>query len=275
MYITSVIMKNKEFGIMKYRHVFFFFSILICVASAFSQKTIEKPYNTWGKDDAIKMLTDSPWAKTYQSPTGSANAAAGQIAREQAQSANSGGSDPRSVARNFGPPPVVMRLHSALPVRQALVRLQQLDTGYDKLNAADKASFDANRKKFLDCAICKEYYVVTLIKFTDSSGQFIEEGVFQSMTFEDLKGNVKLVNDKGEERELVQFNAPQNSRDQAVFYFKRANAAGESLLTTESKELKFVFYPSFLDSRNRFAYLIPRTFDFKVSKMMVGNSLLF
>lgn len=260
---------------MKYKQVFFFFSMFIFVVSAFSQKTIEKPYDKWGKDETIKMLTESPWAKTYQSPTGSANAAAGQIAREQAQSANSGGSNPRSVSRDFGPPPVVMRLFSALPVRQALVRLQQLDAGYDKLSAADKASFDANRKKFLDCAICVEHYVVTLIKFTDSSGQFIEEGVFQSMTFEDLKGNVKLVNDKGEERELVQFNAPQNFRDQAVFYFKRTNAAGAPLLTADSKELKFVFYPGFLDSKNRFAYLVPRTFEFKVSKMMVGDRLMF
>ena len=260
---------------MKYRSVFFVFTIFICAISAFSQKTIEKPYDKWGKDEAIKMLTDSPWAKTYQSPIGSANAAAGQVAREQGQTANSGGSNPRSVSRNFGPPPVVMRLHSALPVRQALVRLQQLNAGYDKLNDADKASFDADRKKFLDCAICKEFYVVTLIKFTDSSGQFIEEGVFQSMTFADLKGNAKLVNDKGEERELVQFNAPQNFRDQAVFYFKRANAAGAPLLTPDSKEVRFVFNPTFLDSRNRFAYLVPRTFEFKVSKMTVGDALMF
>lgn len=249
--------------------------ILIFSFSAFSQKTMEKPYNKWGKDEAIKVLTDSPWAKTYQSPTGSANAAAGQIGREQAQTANSGGSNPRSISRNFGPPPVVMRLHSALPVRQALVRLQQLDIGYDKLSDADKAAFDADRKKFFDYAICKEYYVVTLIKFTDSSGQFIEEGVFQGMTFADLKGNVKLVNEKGEERELVQFNAPQNFRDQAVFYFKRTNDAGMPLLTTDSKEMKFLFVPTFLDSRNRFAYLVPRMFEFKVSKMTVGDALMF
>ena len=260
---------------MKYSRVFLVFSMSFFVISVCSQKTIERPYNKWGKDDAIKILTESPWAKTYQSPAGSANAAATQIAREQSQSANSGGSDPRSVSRNFGPPPVVMRLHSALPIRQALVRLQQIDAGYDKLNDTDKAAFDAGRKKFLDCSICKDYYVVGLIKFTDSSGQSIEEGVFQGMTFEDLKGKVKLVNDKGEERELVQFNAPQTFRDQAVFYFKRTNDAGTPLVTSASKEVKFLFDNSFLGTQNRFAYLVPRTFEFKVSKMTVGDALVF
>lgn len=260
---------------MKHKQMFFVFNIFVFAISGFSQKIIEKPYNKWTKDDAIKLLTDSPWAKTYQSSTGSANAAAGQVAREQAQSANSGGSDPRSVGRNFGPPPVVMRLHSALPVRQALVRLQQIDAGYDKLNDADKATFDASRKKFLDCAICNEYYVITLIKFTDSSGQFIEEGVFQGMTFADLKGKVKLVNDKGEEREIAQFNAPQSFRDQAVFYFKRNNDSGMPLLMSTSKEVKFLFDYTFLNTGNRFAYLVPRTFEFKVSKMILGESLIF
>lgn len=261
---------------MKHRIVLLLSFVLILAGSAFAQKHLEKPYTEWGKEDSLRIVNDSAWSKPYQGTIGASNAAVGQVSREMGQTVYSGGSNPRSVSRDYGPPPVTMRLHSGLTVRQALVRLQQLDAGYDKLDATQKTAFDADRKKFLDCAICKDYYVVTLIKSPDASGMTTEEGVFQGMTFDQLKGHIKLVNDKGEEREIVQFNAPKHSRDQAVFYFKRVDTAGTPLLTTDSKSLKFVFDSEILEPvRNRFAYLLPRTLEFKVSKIVVGGKVDF
>lgn len=263
---------------MFYKKVPPYFSVLIVALFALpvvGQSFLEKPYYTWGREDALRIVTDSAWAKPYQSTSGAASAAAGQVVREMGQSASRGGSDPRSVPRSFGPPPVTLRLHSALPLRQAMVRLQQLEIGYDKLNEADKAAFDKSRKGYLDCPICKDYYVVTLVRAVDSSQTQIEEGVFQGFKTDELKGNIRLVNDKGEARELIEFNAPKNSRDAAVFYFKRTDADGKLLITRESKELKLVFSGDFLSQKNRFAYLLPRTFEFKVSKLVHGDEILF
>lgn len=180
--------------------IFAFLITLACEASA--QKINDKPYNKWSKDESIKIVTDSPWAKTYQSNEASSAASQRLVGREQSQSVNSGGSNPGSVARYLGPSPVAIRLFSAMPVRQALIRIQQIDAGYDKMKEVEKTSFDAGRAKFLECNICKDYYVVTLVKFPDSSGQSVEEGLFQGMTLDELKGNVKLVNDPGDEREF-------------------------------------------------------------------------
>jgi len=251
-------------------------SALFCFASsvALAQK-YDKPLNKWGKDEALQIVNESAWAKTYQSSSGKAGSDAGTVAREQRQSVYSGGSDPRSVARDFGPPPVTMRLHSSEILRKATVRLQQIDVGYDKMSEEDQAKFDAGRKVFLDCAICKDYYVITLTKAAFTKGGSVDEGVFQSMTLADLKGNVHLENDSGETRELVQFTAPKSAGDSAVFFFKRTDESGKHLVTPETKEIKFVFENTFLDSRNRFAILLPRFFDFKVSKMMVGDKLMF
>lgn len=114
------------------KNIILLFICLYCLIDAVAaQKYVEKPFQKWNKDEAIKVLTSSPWAQTYQSTEGSSRAAQVQVGREQRQNANSGGSNPRSVARDFGPPPVVVRLHSALPVRQALIRMQQLSAGYD------------------------------------------------------------------------------------------------------------------------------------------------
>jgi hypothetical protein len=243
---------------------------------ASAQKFVtEKPYTDWGREDALRLITDSPWAKPYQSTSGSSAAAAQQSVREQNQSASRGGSNPRSVSRDFGPPPVTARLHSGVPIRQAIVRLQQFEVGYDRMSDADKALFDKGRKGFLECPICKDYYVITLVKAVDASGQLADEALFQGMSAADLKGNVKLVNDDGEERELVEFNAPKNSRDAAVLYFKRTDASGKPLLTKDSKDFKIIFSSEFLSTKNRFAYLIPRTFEFKVSKLVAANDVLF
>lgn len=249
--------------------------VLLSFSSVLAQKVYEKPFTKWSADEALKIVSDSPWAKAYQSASGAAGSDSRAVAREQAQSVYSGGSNPRSVAREFGPPPVTLRLHSSEILRKATVRLQQIDAGYDKMTEEDRAKFDANRAVFLECKICKDYYVLTLTKAAFSKGGAVEEGVFQSMTLADLKGNVKLVNDAGEERELVQFTPPKSGGDSAIFFFKRTDANGKALITPETKELKFVFENTFLDSRNRFAYLLPRFFDFKVSRMMVGETLMF
>jgi hypothetical protein len=243
--------------------------------TASAQKDFEKPLNKWGKDESLKIVQDSAWAKPYQSTAGRSAAEAGTVAREQRQSVYSGGSDPRSVSRDFGPPPVTLRLHSSEVLRKATVRLQQLDVGYDKMSEEDQAKFDASRKGFLECAICKDYYVITLTKAAFTKGGSVDEGVFQGMSLADLKGNVKLVNDKGEVRELVQFNAPKAAGDSAVFFFKRTDEAGNHLVTPETKEIKFVFENDFLGPKNRFASMLPRFFDFRVSRMIVGDKVLF
>lgn len=260
---------------MKLNKLFFLLSVICFAASVQAQKDYDKPADKLSKDEALKIVSESPWAKTYQAPLGSAISDSRSVAREQSQSVYGGGSNPRSVARSFGPPPVVMRLHSSDIVRKATVRLQQVEAGYDKMSDADKAKFNDGRKNFMACNICKDYYVVSLTKFREVNATTVEEGIFQGMTLDQLKGNIALVNDKGERRELVQFNPPSGPADSTIFYFKRNDAAGNPLITPETKELSFVFTNTFLDSKNRFAYLLPRSFDFRVSKMMVGDKVAF
>lgn len=199
---------------------FYILLFVVCAAlSVSAQKDYDKPVDKWSQDEALKVVSESAWAKTYQSTRGSSNASQFAVGREQSQSVYSGGSNPRSVARDFGPPPVVMRLHSSEVLRKATLRLQQIDAGYDKMSTENRAKFDASRKMYLDCAVCKDYYVVTLTKFKEVNATTVEEGIFQNMTLEQLKGNVHLVNDKGEKRELIQFTPPKGPTDMTLFFF--------------------------------------------------------
>ena len=136
-------------------------AFVICLAflgilssSAYGQKFLGKPWTEWSKDEALLVLSNSAWAKTYSSIEGGARAEAQSMSRAGRDTVNRGGGNPGSVSRDLGNLPIVIRLHSSPYVRQAMVRSQQIAVKYDKMSAEDKAKFDASRKGYLDCAIC-------------------------------------------------------------------------------------------------------------------------
>ncbi len=248
---------------------------LFLAANVPAQKFLSKPYTEWKKSDALKIVNDSAWSKTYQSTEAAAGADMQAVQRAQGQTANRGGGNPGSVERNGGRLPLVARLHSSPYVRQALIRLRQLDADYDKMNAEDKAKFDASTKGFLDCDICNDYYVVTFTKYTDASGESVNEGIFESLKLDDLKGNVYLVNDKDEKREIYQFTPAKGGGDSSIFFFKRLDDQGKPLLTPDTKNFELRFSGEFMDWDKRYKGLYPKKFEFSVSKMIVDGKVMF
>lgn len=248
---------------------------LLLAANVPAQKFLSKPFTEWKKDDALKIVNDSAWSKTFQSTEAAATADMQAVQRGQRQTANRGGGDPGSVNRSGGRAPLIARLHSAPYIRQALIRIRQLNANYDKMSADDKTKFDAATKGFLDCDICNDYYVVTMTQYTDSSGETINEGIFESLKLEDLKGSVTLVNDKDEKRELYEFTPAKGGGDSSIFFFKRLDDQGKPLLTPDSKSLEFRFSGEFMDRDKRYKGLYPKKFEFSVSKMVVDGKVIF
>lgn len=253
------------------------FACVFCLSvNTFAQnvpKTLEKPYQQWSKDEAMKIIGSKPFADQYQSAEELAKAAKEQQQREQGDTRMSGNERGRTSVIQT-PTSIIIRLHSALPVRQAMVRLRQISANYDKMNEDDKKKFDESQKILLTCPICESYYVVTLTKGISKS-ESVVDGLFQTMKFEDFKGKVWLVNDKGERREVAQFTPPKTYSDPAVFYFKRTDEKGNLLLTTENKEFKFLFDSSLLEGSNPYGSLIPRSFEFSLSKLIFNNKIEF
>jgi hypothetical protein len=249
---------------MKLSKFILFVSIFCLSATVFGQKTLEKPYQKWSKEEALKMVTEKPFADQYQSAS-----------EDSAQSdTRLSGSDRGSSARNLQQPPVYIRLHSALPVREGIARLEAIAAGYDKMDEAGKKKLDDATAKFLDCAICKNYYVVTMLKAKNSQMGAVDDGLFQTMTLQDFKGKVYLVNDKGERRELEQFTPAKGAGDTAVFFFKRLDEKGNPFLTAENTGFKFVF-DNELRQKGEYKGLLPPMFEFKVSKMIIDGKVAF
>lgn len=249
--------------------------LLVALAAAtFGQKVLDKPIDQWTQKEATEVLNNSSWSKLYQSNEGAAAAAQAEARRQQSDNRMSGSERSRS-DQTGSPPPIVMRLYSGLPIRLAIARLRQIGAGYEKMNDKAKGEFNQANRVLLECPACKNNYVVSLTQIPNPSGQFVEEAIFQGMTLDQMKGNVWLKNDKGEKRDLVHFIPPAKRGDSAMFFFARKDDKGNVFLTKDNSEFSFVFDGNFFTSSNRFAYLLPRQFDFRVSKITVADTLVF
>jgi hypothetical protein len=215
-------------------------SILAGVGLGLGQtKLPAKPFQDWSRTEAEAILNDSPWAikqelrikfdKERQAAAGSYSGVSGAAAAQATTEVTS------QVPVDFI---FTLRLRSSLPIRQALVRLRNLETDIEKMNGQQLAAFDKQNKGLLECPGCVENYVVTLSsKSKNSPGADAVFSTFKGGRLADLERYVFLGNERGEQRKLVHFVAPKVPGDEATFFFPRNNERGEPLITTESRDL--------------------------------------
>jgi hypothetical protein len=207
-----------------------------------------KPYQQWTKSDAEELLTDSPWVQTA-APSGAAIGLGG------------------TASVNTPDYAVTVRLRSALPVRQAILRLRQLREKYDQMSDAKKAEFDEKNRPLVECPACAENYVVALVP--PPGGRVNLPRTLISTPLDKMKLFVQLTNERGERREIAHYSPPKSLSGEAVFFFPRNNDKGEPLLTPSSKKVVLTIGPEILGS------VMLNRFEFNVSKMIVGGNLEF
>lgn len=235
---------------------FVFLSLGTVVYSQWSQK----PFQQWSRKEAEELLQSSPWAPKqevrikYESLA--RRIAGGTVPSETngalmdttSNNAQMGGAE-APVDFQFR-----LRLRSAAVVRQALVRLKQLDAGYDEMEDKDRANFDAKFKGLLECPACEQNYVLTLTSSSKQNpGADAVYTAFKGGRLADLQRYVYIANGRGERRALVYFVAPKVPGDEAVFYFPRFNDKGEPLITAADAQLITIFTNNDVNMNTNFA----------------------
>jgi hypothetical protein len=214
--------------------------VCAAVITAYAQSAwTVKPFTQWSRSDAENVLENSPWSSHQEVRL--------QFEKEKQTAAGSysGVSSASAVSSQtevMSDLPVdfifTLRLRSALPVRQALVRLKQLESDSKKLNKKDLETFDAQIKGLLECPACAGNYVVTLSsKSLNRPGADAVYTTFKGGRLPDLQRFVFLANERDERRDLVHFVAPKVPGDDAIFFFSRLDEKGAPLLTPENKQL--------------------------------------
>ncbi|HJT28079.1 MAG TPA: hypothetical protein VJ784_11770 [Pyrinomonadaceae bacterium] len=191
-----------------------------------------KPWLEWNMKETTKILNDSAWSQT-QLETKEAEGASTAIT-------NTGSSRtmvPRDASKD-SPGAITsyikyyVRLLSAKPVRQAVVRKLMLDS----------PEMDAERKEQLKSfaeATSSDYIVVAVVaEAKDPSIGRDASQAFQTATFDSLKDSTYLERQDGQRVLLADFKAPVADGLGAKFVFPRM-LNNQPLLTPGDGQLKF------------------------------------
>lgn len=205
----------------------------------------EKPFREWTKAEAERVLSDSPWARpqTVKLRVGSKSR---RVAGAPLTTDASGSPAIASADLGGAEAPVdftfTLRLRSSRRVREAIVRLRQIEAGYDKMSEGKRAEFDAQPKikGLLDCPACAENYVLTLSsRSSEWPGADPVYASLKGARLEDLQRYVYIADERGARRQLVHFVPPKAPGEEATFFFPRFDERGAPLLTPSSRELLF------------------------------------
>lgn len=141
-------------------HVCVMVCVLVGIAvPAKAQFWNKKDYRNWSAGECRKILSNSPWTKKLsfssmlmlngaQNTSGAAGPMVSSAQDAEYPGDRSGGPNPSAAVRH----PLISytaQIFSALPVREAQVRLDQISMHYGRMNAAQKQSFDESAAKFL------------------------------------------------------------------------------------------------------------------------------
>ena len=206
-------------------------ALLLAVTTATAQKK-DKPWPEWSKQEAEKMLANSPWAQTqtdtdtsqmFYSPTSDP--------RRMGTSSNDGsrleqGATNQAVNVSFH-----VRFFSARPVRQALVRLMELQ---------QKPTPEVERKlqSFAELESTNSIIVTDSFESNDQrfSGKVMQ--AFNSAITATLKNNAYLERGDGKRLFLEEYVPPGKDGFGARFIFLR-ELDGQSFIAANGGEIRF------------------------------------
>jgi hypothetical protein len=118
------------------------FGLLVTALPGHAQFWEKKDWREWSKGECEKLLTNSPWARRFADKQVSPGAP-----RQPSRSGGSvGAQDAEGTADEIE---YVVQIRSARPIRQAVVRMAQLHSEYDKMTPEQKKKFDEQAEPYI------------------------------------------------------------------------------------------------------------------------------
>ena len=211
--------------------------ITTLVAAGVMAQKQPKPWGEWSKKDAEKILNDSPWGQTYTetdtsqmffSPTSDPNTR-GQTSNDNSRLRQ--GATNTEVHVNFH-----IRFFTAKPIRQALVRLMEVNQPNLPKETIERLNAFAN--------LSSDQYIIVAVAFdaTDQrySGPVLQ--AFGSATTDLTKNNSYLERKDGKKLFLAEYVPPGRDGFGARFIFPRV-VDGQPFVDANTGEVRF--YSSF------------------------------
>ncbi|MCI0540785.1 MAG: hypothetical protein L0Z50_36765 [Verrucomicrobiales bacterium] len=229
-------------------------ALFVAGPTATAQVWTKKSWTDWSKSDCQKILSDSPWA---------ADAGLGTTVMQVV-------SETSAVPGREAAPSITyqVRFLSARPVREAMMRLQQLDPKYSALPPDQKQKFEAQAKQFIEGDFTDRVVIQVNYGANTQSYDQVLIRAWQSQSADVIKNFTYL--NPGKITPLA-VQVGQAGSKELQFIFPRKAASGESLIKPDAKEISLEFASPGIGT------LAPdRIFiRFSVKKMVVNGQLIY
>lgn len=196
----------------------------------------ERSFTEWKRDQVLKLLGDSPWAKQVVLTS----QVSGRGLEGTARAGSRGERESYYV--------YTVRFFSALPVRHAYVRMMQIMNDYDEMPPAEQRAFDAQFSRALTMDTSGEIIVALEFGTNDRPTGMDVERVLKTTTAEQLKQNVFLISDRLGRVDLLSYFPPAPDGTGAKFIFPR-RVDGKEVVVHDDRDVKFEFYVPGVDHK--------------------------
>jgi hypothetical protein len=197
----------------------------------------ERPFTQWTEEEAMKLISNSPWARPLsilgsilgarKTVTNRSSELPNVATRESGRSSGVAMSTGTEMGENSGigpgdPVPVYVRWHSSVRMRQALGRLGRFRVKVTESEARQLAEQPV-----------EDYEIAVIAPIM---------GVFNDLSLQDFKPKTFLTSrkDRSKKIPLKSYTAPRNRSDGvALFSFPRRLLGGEPVFGLEDQEVEF------------------------------------
>ncbi len=263
---------------MKIKRNFFVGALALLFLSALAARAedfwIKKDWTKWSKDECEKILQDSPWSRKW------AKSQMGSPQMPGVSGANAeGASGEKTPEMHY-----FVELQSSLPIREAVVRLSQINNKYDKMTGAEKKDFDAKAKS--EAILNRNYEDVIWFHVTYGSNlQSFEREMatyWKSIPVNAPPVDLYMITERGDRVLPVRFNSPPTGSYSFDVIFPRMKN-NEPVVRNGDKELSLQFTHPAIGNQTQLNTTNPTNpsidifgeervlIQFKLDKMMING----
>ena len=250
----------------------YFASVLVILAVAVltahaDDFWVKKDWTKWSKEECNKMLTDSPWSKTWSKS---------QVNLSAALPSDAGASRESTQGENNPELHYSIQFRSALPVRRAFVRQAEILNKYDSMDDAHKKAFDAQTQAMLSKTF--DDVILVHVEYGSNSQIFARDMAtyWKSIRPDSVPEDFYLINERGDRISPVKFVSPPAGTYAFELIFPRLKN-NEPIVRDGDKNLELQFIsPAVGPQTGSQAFGRERVLaQYKVDKMTVDGKLSY
>jgi hypothetical protein len=222
---------------------------------------VKKNWKEWTKGECNKILEDSPWAKRFIVENASTVGAMPSASHDPMST-----SGPSVIGA--GEIEYHIQVRSAEPIRQALIRQEQLEKNYDKMSDEDKKSFDAKVNQGMSKS--QGDFIIFHVVYEGRSASLKSSlsAYWQSFVGSAIPRDVFIITDSGAHLPPMQYVSKQGPDMEFDLFFPRTSN-GQPVVAPGAKSVKLqIKNPKIGDYNGKVVNA-----EFKLDKMTFGGKV--